>query len=166
MMHSYMYFIPVVYKQSESIFTIFFMTRTTVSMYSVDVHTCMYSVQMGGNPGGRGNGGHVPPPQYFGWALLKPLNNYCWLCAFSSVVPPPTLTRNRRRWMYKCTCTCSLYMCTLYIFMTHGPRFPCTIPYVCILYSPFRAQMAFPHTYRLCTHTTQGNSLKSSHTPN
>ena len=53
-------------------------------------------VSMGGEIGG-----HVPPhptPQYFWWALLKSLNNYRWLCAFSSV--PPTLTRNRRRWLW------------------------------------------------------------------
>ena len=62
-------------------------------------------------------GGHVPPPPppiFFDGPCSKPLNNYCWLCAFFLWSPPPkTLTRNRRRWT-KCveymiciwTCQC------------------------------------------------------------
>ena len=41
---------------------------------------------MGGDP--RGAGVHVPPPNIFDGPMLKPLNNYCWLCAFSSVPQP------------------------------------------------------------------------------
>ena len=38
-----------------------------------------------------GGGETCRPPNLFDGPMLKPLNNYCWLCAFSSV----PLTRNR-----------------------------------------------------------------------
>ena len=49
---------------------------------------------MGGDPGGgvdggRGGGGTVTSPNIFDGPMLKPLNNYCWLCVFSPAPPPP-----------------------------------------------------------------------------
>ena len=47
-----------------------------------------------------GDGGGRVSPNIFDWPMLKPLKNYFWLCAFSLCSPPPpTLTRNRRRWL-------------------------------------------------------------------
>ena len=59
---------------------------------------CWYTLYLprhGWRSRGGGDLGDTSPPNIFDGLMLKPLKNYCWLCAVFSV--PQTLTRNRRR---------------------------------------------------------------------
>ena len=56
-------------------------------MYTSNFMHFMHGRRSLGDGGTGGQGGGTRPPNIVDGPMLKPLNNYCWLCAFSSVPP-------------------------------------------------------------------------------